>query len=315
MKKKIMLYPALLILLLAAAMGTVSCKKGGSDKSGIKIYYLNKDGSSLEDRAYTPKADETEEIIDELLGRLTGPPEDPALQAPISGFSLESSAYKDGALSLDFSSAYHDLPVVSEILTRTAIVHTLCSYSEVTSVGFTVEGEPLTDAEGEEPGQMTPAQFIYNADTEMRNYEKVRLHLYFANESGDRLVDTYRNVVYNSNMSLERLVVEQVLKGTESSFAYPTLNPETKVISVTTRDRICYVNLDSNFQSEPYHVTPETAIYSLVNSLTELDGVENVQISVDGQADAVFMESLSLSASFSRNESLILGGGTFGRDE
>ena len=94
----------------------------------------------------------------------------------------------------------------------------------------------------------------------MRNYEKVRLHLYFANESGDRLVDTYRNVVYNSNMPMERLIVEQVIQGTDSGFAFPTLNPETKVISVTTRDNICYVNLDRNFQSEPYRVSPEVAV-------------------------------------------------------
>ena len=87
------------------------------------------------------------------------------------------------------------------------------------------------------------------------------------------------------------------------------------MISVTTRDNICYVNLDRNFQSEPYRVSPEVAVYSLVNSLTELDGVESVQISVDGQPDAVFMESLSLSGSFKRNEALILGAGTFGQEE
>ena len=304
-----------LFLLLMIAVLSVSCKKGGSDKSGIKIYYLNKDGTSLEDQAYTPKADSTEGIIAELLGMMTAPPGDPSLQEPIHDFSLLSSSFTEEAITLDMSAEYNDLPLVQEILTRTAIVNTLCSYSEIGRVAITVEGEPLTDADGELTGWMDPDQFIYNADTEIRNYEKVRLHLYFANESGDRLVDTYRNVVYNSNMPMERLITEQVLAGTVSDFAYPTLNPETKVLSITTRDNICYVNLDRNFQSEPYKVTPEVAVYSLVNSLTELDGVDSVQISVDGQTDAVFMESLSLSAAFRRNDSLILGGGAFGQDE
>ena len=128
------------------------------------------------------------------------------------------------------------------------------------------------DADGEEPGIMEPDQFIYNSYMEMRNYERVRLHLYFANKSGDKLVDAYRTVVYNSNMPLERIVLEQVIEGPNGNFAYPTISRETKVINVTTRDRICYVNLSSAFQN-----------------------------------DTVFMESISLAGNFRMNEDIVEG--------
>ena len=152
---------------------------------------------------------------------------------------------------------------------------------------------------------MNPDQFIYNSYTEMRNYERVRLHLYFANESGDKLVDAYRTVVYNSNMPLERIVLEQVIQGPNGNFAYPTVNSETKVINVTTRDRRCYINLNREFLNGQQGVLAQTAIYSIVNSLCELPTIESVQISVDGNPDAIFMESISLTGSFSMNREIV----------
>ena len=152
---------------------------------------------------------------------------------------------------------------------------------------------------------MDPDQFIYNSYTEMRNYERVRLHLYFANESGDKLVDAYRTVVYNSNMPLERIVIEQVIQGPNGNFAYPTVNSATKVINVTTRDRRCYVNLNSEFLQGQEGVQAQTALYSIVNSLCELPSIDSVQISVDGNTDAVFMESIPLTGSYRMNEEIV----------
>ncbi len=296
----------LLLLLLIMTVFMTACHKSGTNKKGIKIFYLNREFTDLDDEVFSPKANTKEGVVTELLTILATDPKDLAKKAPIADFSLRGSELKGSAISLDFTSAYYNMETIEEVMTRTAIVNTLCSYSEIDTVYFYVEGEPLRDAKDELVGAMTSDDFIYNADTEMRNYGRAKLHLYFANESGDRLVDTYRSVVYNSNTSQERLVVEQMISGTSSDFAYSTLNPDTKIISVTTRDNICYVNLSGSFLSEPYKVSADVAIYSLVNSLTELDNVEYVQIAVDGDPNTVFMESLSLSGNFSANEGLVL---------
>ena len=152
---------------------------------------------------------------------------------------------------------------------------------------------------------MRPDQFIYNSYTEMRNYERVRLHLYFADETGEKLVDAYRTVVYNSNMPLERIVLEQVIRGPNGNFAFPTVNPDTKVINVTVRDRICYANLSGEFLDEPYDVTAQTAIYSIVNSLCELPSIDAVQISVEGHTDTIFRDTISLTGSFRMNTGIV----------
>ena len=67
---------------------------------------------------------------------------------------------------------------------------------------------------------------------------------------------------------------------------------------------MCYVNFDQAFLTEPYDVTSQVAVYSLVNSLTELSSVQTVQITIDGKADRNFME-ISLSSAFERNLSMV----------
>jgi germination protein M len=228
-----------------------------------------------------------------------------ALKAPISEFKLISSETAGSIVTLNFSKEYYDVDAVEEVLTRTAIVNTMCSFSEIDGVYFMVDGEAFHDADGVEPGIMEPDQFIYNSYTEMRNYERVRLHLYFADKSGERLLDAYRTVVYNSNMPLERIVLEQVIQGPNGSFAYPTVNSGTKVINVTVRDRICYANLSSEFLDNPYEVTAQTAIYSVVNSLCELPSIDAVQISVEGHTDTIFRDTISLTGSFRMNTGIV----------
>ena len=301
MKRRTGLCLTILILCLFLS----ACGRKGADKSGIRIYYLNKADHALQEQNYTPEADDRERIIEELVAKLCVQPKEMTLRAPISGFRLLSSETKGRIVTLNFSGEYYDLSAVEEVLTRTAVVNTMCSFAEVDGVYFLVEGEAFHDADGEEPGVMEPSQFIYNSYTEMRNYERVRLHLYFAGETGDRLVDAFRTVVYNSNMPLERIVLEQVILGPNGSFAYPTVNSETRVINVTTRDRCCYINLSSDFLYGQPDVTAQTAIYSIVNSLCELPSVESVQISVEGNADVTFMESISLMGSFSMNRDLV----------
>ena len=284
-----------------------ACGRGGADKRGIRIFYLNRDDYGILEQDYTPQANDRNGIIRELIAKLCIQPKEMTLRAPVSGFRLLTSETKGRIVTRNFSGEYYEMNPVQEVLTRTAVVNTLCSFSEIDGVYCMVDGAPLHDADGAEPGVMKPDQFIYNSYMEMRNYERVRLHLYFANEAGNRLVDAYRTVVYNSNMPLERIVLEQVIRGPNGNFAYPTVNSDTKVINITTRDHICYVNLSGEFSAGLPGVTAETAVYSIVNSLCELPSIEAVQISVDGQLDTVFMESLSLTGSFRMNGDIVEG--------
>ena len=69
------------------------------------------------------------------------------------------------------------------------------------------------------------------------------------------------------------------------------INPETKIVNILTKDGICYVNLDSNFLTVINNVSTEVAVYSIVNSLVELDNINKVQILVNGEVPTTFSNS------------------------
>ena len=131
-----------------------ACAKGGADKRGIRIYYLNKADYGIKEQEYVPEANDRDRIIEELIAKLCVQPKEMTLRAPISGFRLLSSETKGRIVTLNFSGEYYDLSAVEEVLTRTAVVNTMCSFAEVDGVYFLVEGEAFHDADGEEPGVM-----------------------------------------------------------------------------------------------------------------------------------------------------------------
>lgn len=148
-------------------------------------------------------------------------------RAPLSGnVQLLSESITEEQLLLDFCEEYYRQPVTTEVLTRAAIVRTLSQIDGVAHISFQVKEEPLTDTYGNVIGVMNADMFIDNDGNEINTYEKAKLLLYFANEDGTRLCAVKRNVVYSSNISMERLVVEQLLLGPQKNEAgYAVLNP------------------------------------------------------------------------------------------
>ena len=303
---------ALCLALLAGCGLSVGDTSASGDTSSRMIYYLNSDRTLLSQAEYTPLSGQqidgmsVQEQISDVLTQLSSDTGELGTTPPIRDFSVEETVLSGSSLTLNLSAEYLKLESTLEILTRAAIVNSLCQIDGVDTVSFLCGDEELTDADGDIVGAMTADMFIFSSGNEIGTYEKVRLHLYFASDTGDELVDTYRTVVYNSNISQERLVVEQVLKGPNSEVVYPTLNASTQILSVTTRDYVCYVNLDAAFLEEPYSVTSRVAIYSLVNSLTELTTVREVQILIDGDSTRTFMDT-SLSQTFERDLSVVRG--------
>ena len=118
---------------------------------------------------------------------------------------------------------------------------------------------------------MTEDDFMKNTGSSPSAYQTVELTLYFANESGDKLVPQKVSARYSSNLSKEKMIVEKLMQGPESG-AYPTINPNANLLGVTIKDDICYVNFDSTFLNGEYDILPKLTIYSIVNSLVEGTG-------------------------------------------
>ncbi len=64
---------------------------------------------------------------------------------------------------------------------------------------------------------------------------------------GDQLVEEKREVMQNSNTSLERLIVEQLIEGPQELGHYATIPSDVKLLNVSVNDSVCSINLDAAF--------------------------------------------------------------------
>ncbi len=294
-------------LLLCTACGD---RRETQDGASYKIYYVNNEETKIVEREYVSGTTDSALLFEEFLGQLAHISEKMEYETLLDKeISVVGHTLENGQLTLDFDESYNNLRGTREILVRASIVRTMTQLPGVERIAFTVMGEQLMDASGAAVGVMAADTFIENAGNEINAYEKVDLKLYFANETGESLVEeNRRNVVYNSNISLEKLVVEKLVQGPMTQGAYPTINPTTKIVSVTVKDGTCYVNLSNEFLSQPYNVASDVTIYSITNSLVELSNVNRVQISVNGETNISYRENMSLNNVFERNLDILVPG-------
>lgn len=274
----------------------------------IQAYYVNNAETKVEVRNLCLTTETTAEQVEEVLDALALVPEKLEYKAPLAmGFSVLSHQLQNGTLALNLDSNYLKLMPTTEILVRAALVSSLTQIENVNYVSITVAGNPLYDNLGKLVGAMNAEQFINNMGSEISNYETASLTLYFTNQAGDGLIAVNRKKAYNSNISLDRLVVEELIAGPSSTLdgVYPTINPDTKPVAVMTKDGVCYVNLNETFLSQIYNVTADVTIYSIVNSLIELSNINKVQISINGDTSGVYREKYSFSTMFERNLDLV----------
>lgn len=295
-----------LALLLSVLTGCGQQKENTTGKE-YHIYYVDNDETKIFAESYLTETEDMQVLLDELIEKLSIRPDKMQYKAPLAeNFELLGYTWDSGQLTINFDEHYKEMDTIKEILVRAAIVRTLTQVENVNYISFMVQDQPLTDTSGVAVGTMSADTFIDNSGNEINTYEKVNLRLYFANENGDMLVEeNQRNVVYNSNVSLEKLVVEKLIEGPATSGHYPTINPSTKIVSVTVNDRICYVNLNDAFLTQPYNVTSDVTIYSLTNSLVELPNINKVQISINGETAVQYKETVSLTNLFERNLDIV----------
>lgn len=284
-----------LLLCVVCMVVLAACGKENADNTNVyPVYYISNSETRVETHEYTMQSATVEEQLQELLECLSTTSEKLAYKAPLAmGFQVLDVKYEEEKVLLDVDAAYKEMPATTEVLVRAAIVRTLTQLPDVRYVGITVEGKQLYDNAGEAVGWMNAEQFINNDGNDINTYELIKVKLYFANEDGDKLVAAYRQKHYSTNTPLERFVVEELITGPSGKVAglYPAVNPETKIISIMTKDGICYVNLDSSFLTVVNNVSINVAVYAIVNSLVELPNVNKVQILVNGEVPSAFSTS------------------------
>ena len=101
------------------------------------------------------------------------------------------------------------------------------------------------------------------------------------------------------------MIVEQLIKGPSDEELLPTLPEETRLLGISVRDGVCYVNFSEEFLTAVENVDPELTIYSIVNSIAGSGNAGQVQILVNGETNISYQGANDISQPFSMNADLI----------
>lgn len=306
--KKFM-YIGLCMALALAPLYLITGCGNEPEQSAYHIEYLNKEKTRIVNVPYEPQASDTDEMIREFLAVLCSDSDNVEYRKPIPG-DVEVTSYSlDGVLlTLHFDSDYSKMSAVEEVLCRAAVVRTMTQIKGVDCVAFYIGDAPLTDSKGNLVGSMNQDSFIENPGEQINSIQNTTLTLYFSNESGDGLVKEVRgDVYYSSNISMEKLIMEQLLEGPATPGAKSAIPEGTKLVTVSVVEGVCYVSLDEAFRNQDYKVNEAIVIYSIVDSLLEVPTINKVQISVNGDTSGVYRDNYLLSDMYDRNLDYVVG--------
>ena len=254
------------------------------DISEYKIYYVNNDATKVVSESFEPvNKQDKKEMVNEFISELTVDPTNPDYQRALPA-EIEILGYTFGEadqLILNFSASYYtSLTGVREILTRAAVVKTFCQIEGIEYVEFNVMGRLLASGEMT-VNMMKASDFVETTGFTQNAY----VTLYFSNKDGNALIESRREVDYDGIISVEQLIINQLIAGpVEREYGMiSTLNPETKLNSVATKDGICYVDFNEKFLENLNGISEKVTIYSVVNSLVELTNVNKVQFLINNK--------------------------------
>lgn len=290
------------VLLIAASVVTAcsgeqevtsDAKSKVTDEDTFKIFRTDVTESSLLwESGEAPgeslgKIEQVRAVLDELAST----PKDKDMKKLLPGNVTLDSAYfgRDGQLIISFGKAYAGLPTVTELLLRAGYVKTLCQLEFVDYVEFYVEDTPLILRGEVVPGLMKQTDFVDNTGDTTYFRQEVELTLYFVKSSEKMLGSVIYIVTYDGSSSYEELVSRLLVRGPGDDPEFvPTLPEGTVINKITSSDGIVYVDVNEEFLNYRENIGEELTVYSLVNSLCELQGIMKVQITVNGTARKAF---------------------------
>ncbi len=309
----------LLLLTFSAALILSACgnvKATESRYAGMYIWYLNEEENGLLHSDFTGSSGTesgeeemltTEEMIDSFLTALKEAPEGSGYKPLVDDDVLiREHTIEGGILTLNFSDSYAGMSSTREVLARAGIVRTFVQIPDVSGVHFLINGKEAVSPAGEVLGIMKEDTFVEDAGKQINAIQHVAINLYFTGENGKTLRREARSIYYTSSKPLEWAIVERIIAGPKVDGNYATVPANTQIISVTTENGTCYVNLNQTFITNALSIDAEIPVYSIVNSLIDdCSNISAVRISIEGESNIAFKQVMDLSHPFEANYTLV----------
>lgn len=253
----------------------------------VNVYFLNTAANALEAEVHHVELGEHIDMINAIL--------DIFYTYPRSGNLVRTLPYDMGLapqfrilndlslLEVFFTREYLRMDPQQELFFRSALVWTVTELNFIDDVRIFVGLNELQRPNGRLVGLLNRSNVRINPLLIPHRDEYV--WLYFRRSDGRGLGRERRLVQVIPDQDIEHTVLEQLIIGPGPHMTYltPSIAPDTIIRSVTIEEGICYVNLSSEFLN-PLAESEELmllAVFSVVNSLTDLSNVTYVQFLID----------------------------------
>ena len=246
-------------------------------------------------REATLSENETEEAY--LLRELMAGPQTTGLQTAIpEGAELLSVSTSSGVCSVNFSSKFYEDVAESDYRSYTAIysiVDTLTALDYVDSVKFLKDGATVSGC-----GIMLLGE-PFSRDTRVIGAAhttggELDVNFYMLQRIDDEAFAVPVRVKQSISAPSAEAVVKQLLSYVPPQGFYNPIPFGTEALSVSVSGNTCYLDLSKEFI--PGNDTEEkelSAVWSLVSTLTGLDNISSVVLTIEGEAGGLAYVDLS----------------------
>ncbi len=239
-----------------------------------------------------------EDIISQLQNGVKNSLLEPALE---SSLVIEQINILNHIVFINFDKDYYLMSPIKELQTRTAIVRSLTSFDVFKEVEFFIDSKPLVFDEIE-MGRMSKRDVLLTFDESIQGSEYQNAVIYYPDPNIDKLIETDVVIDIAPNKKIEEIIIDQLKHG-----EYQVLPDNVELLNVYTHNGICFIDFSPEFLTMTLEegMSERLLVYSIVNSLIELDHVSTVQILINGKVVSKFKSNFDMNRLFVKNYSLI----------
>ena len=298
MKKRV------LPILLAALVLLCAChthREKNSPEHPFTFYYAKNEITygtdesviGAEEREYDPQS----MSLDDLLAGYFEGPASKTLSMPFPENTKVLNCQRDATtVILTMNEAYLRLSGINKSVADACLARTLLGCSGIERVTILASDGSMTT--------LTQKNLILT-DTGAQ-VQDTSVTLYFADAENRFLLPEQRSTEPLEEAAIPRYIVEQLIAGATQRGYGNTIPTGTRLLGIETENGICTVDFSPEFLTNgpQTHLEERMTVYSVVNSLTELESISSVQIMVDGEV-VEFFSRMSLTEPISRQSAMI----------
>lgn len=312
--KKYLLYGVLAILAVCFVCGIFIYTKNIKMAEGtdtFNMYYINPNTNTLEiEKKAINSVSDQKLMFNSVVEEYFAGSKNANLNLILPNeFKVLDKRYVNTTAYINLAGTYNNMTADMKILAIGSLVYTLTDLDFIDSISVSIEGIPVMDRNNENVAVLTRDIVLNNPtiNPEKTNWQVISL--YFADQNGENLICQQRGMEVKQSLTLEYQIVEQLIQGPDNSNndnLVSTVPSDTKIRDIKTEEGICYVNLSKEFMKTNGKIKEPLIIYSVVNSLTELNTVNKVQFLIEGEKINEYNGDMDFSKPFGRDNSLIV---------